>query len=99
MNNEQTDTALILENELKRRVSEVTYEIVRRQVKEIIDEEFVRRKNDMLLEVSLTVGKMLRLIEQEDRKPLWESTPMEFGLTNMELNTHSISGGKDAVRK
>ena len=100
MNNEQTDTALILENELKRRVSEVANEIVRRHVKEMIDAEFVKRKNDMLLEVSLTVGKMLRLIEQEDRKPLWESTPIvEFGLTNMELNTHSISGGKDAVRK
>ena len=99
MTNEETDTALILENELKRRVSEVAHEIVRRHVKEMIDAEFVKRKNDMLLEVSLSVGKMLRLIEQEDRKPLWESTPVEFGLTNMELNTHSISGGKDAVRK
>lgn len=98
MDNEQTDTALILENELKRRVSEVAH-IVRRHVKEMIDAEFVKRKNDMLLEVSLTVGKMLRLIEQEDRKPLWESTPVEFGLTDMELNTHSIKGGKDALRK
>ncbi len=99
MTNEETDTALILENELKRRVSEVAHEIVRGHVKEMIDAEFVKRKNDMLLEVSLTVGKMLRLIEQEDRKPLWESTPMEFGLTDMELNTHSIKGGKDAVRE
>jgi hypothetical protein len=65
----------------------------------MIDAEFVKRKNDMLLEVSLTVGKMLRLIEQEDRKPLWESTPVEFGLIDMELNTHSIKGGKDALRK
>ena len=99
MDNEQTDTALILENELKRRVSEVAHEIVRRHVKEMIDAEFVKRKNDMMMEMSVTIGKMLQLIEKEDRKPLWESTPAEFGLTEMQLNAHNLKGGKDAVRE
>lgn len=99
MDNEQTDTALILENELKRRVSEVAHEIVRRHVKEMIDAEFVKRKSNMMMEMSVTIGKMLQLIEKEDRKPLWESTPAEFGLTEKQLNTHSIKGGKDAVRE
>ena len=99
MDNEQTDTALILENELKRRVSEVVHEVVRRQVKEVVEREVAQAKSNMMTEMSVTIGKMLQLIEKEDRKPLWESTPAEFGLTDMELNTHSIKGGKDALRK
>jgi hypothetical protein len=99
MNNEQTDTALILENELKRRVSEVVHEVVRRQVKDVVEREFAQAKSNMMMEMSVTIGKMLQLIEKEDRKPLWESTPAEFGLTEMQLNTHNLKGGKDAVRE
>ena len=54
----------------------------------------------MLLEVSLAVGKMLRVIEEEGRRPLWEATPEEFGLTAKDLNTHMIEKDlPDALRE
>ena len=100
MSNQETDTALILENELKRRVEEVVrgvaYDIVRREMRE----EFTRQKETMLMEVSITVGKHLRFIENEGRKPLWEATPEEFGLTRESLDSHHITGSKlDALRE
>lgn len=99
MTNQETDTALILENELKRRVKEVvqqiTHEIVRREMRD----EFAKQKEAMLMEVSITVGKHLRLIENEGRKPLWEATPEEFGLTLENLNTHNIKKVDHAVRE
>jgi len=100
MTNQETDTALILENELKRRVREVAGELVRSVVRDVMAQELQKQKENMLLEVSLAVGKMLRVIEEEDRRPLWEATPEEFGLTAKDLNTHMI--GKelpDALRE
>ena len=98
MTNEQTDTALILENELKRRVEE----LVRKAVEPIIIEEvrkiFITQKDSMLMEVSIAVGKTLQIIENEGRKPLWEATPEEFGLTKEDLNTHNI-GNPHAIRE
>jgi len=44
----------------------------------------------MMLEVAVSVGKMLRGIEEEGRKPLWEATPEEFGLTRQDMNTHAL---------
>ena len=73
MTNEETDTALILEGELKRRVKEVVERVVVNMVGKIIHEELNKYKSEMMLEVALTVGKMLRVVEQEGRKPLWEN--------------------------
>lgn len=100
MTNQETDTALILENELKRRVKEVVRQVAHEIVRKEMREEFAKQKETMLMEVSITVGKHLRLIENEGRKPLWEATPEEFGLTQQDLNTHML--GKeinDAVRE
>ena len=100
MTNQETDTALILENELKRRVKEVVQQVAHEIVRKEMRDEFTRQKEAMLMEVSITVGKHLRLIENEGRKPLWEATPEEFGLTQQDLNTHML--GKeinDAVRE
>ena len=100
MSNQETDTALILENELKRRVSEVVREIAHDIVRKEMREEFTRQKETMLMEVSITVGKHLRFIENEGRKPLWEATPEEFGLTRESLDSHHITGSKlDALRE
>lgn len=99
MTNEETDTALILENELKRRVGEIVESVVHRQVQHILSKELAKAKVNMMMEISVAVGKMLRLIEEEDRKPLWEFTPQEFGLTKEDLNTHNISGTKNAIRE
>jgi hypothetical protein len=94
MPNDEVDTALILEGELKRRVSEVVDKIVERKViniiGKIIQDELSKYKAETLMEVSINVGKMLKMVENEGRKPLWEATPAEFGLTHEELNRSSI---------
>ena len=96
MTNQETDTALILENELKRRVQEVVgsiaYDIVRKEMRE----EFRKQKEAMMMEISISIGKHLRLIENEGRKPLWEATPEEFGLTKEDLNSHMLSSERVA---
>jgi len=100
MTNQETDTALILENELKRRVREVAGELVRSVVRDVMAQELQKQKENMLLEVSLAVGKMLRVIEEEGRRPLWEATPEEFGLTAKDLNTHGVTKEIDyAIRE
>jgi hypothetical protein len=93
MENQETDTALILENELKRRVTEVLGTIVHKVVRERLEAEFANQKANMLMEISIAVGKMLRVVEEEGRNPLWTATPEEFGLTKKDLNTHMISKG------
>jgi hypothetical protein len=98
MTNQETDTALILEGELQRRVKEVVERVVVNIVGKIIHEEFNKYKAEMLMEISIAVGKMLQTIENEGRKPLWEATPEEFGLTREDLNTHNI-GNPHAIRK
>ena len=90
MTNEETDTALILEGELKRRVKEIVEPLVVDMVRRIIREELSKHKAEMMLEVAVSVGKMLRVVEQEGRKPLWEATPEEFGMTQQDLNTHAL---------
>ena len=88
--NDELDTALILEGELKRRVREVATTVVRDEVKRQMDFLFADQKAKMMMEISINIGKMLNMVEKEDRKPLWESTPEEFGLTPSELNRSSI---------
>ena len=90
MTNQEIDTALILENELKRRVHEIVERVIVNTVGKIIHQELSQYKAEMLMEVSLSIGKMLRVIEQEGRKPLWEATPEEFGLTKEDLNSHAL---------
>jgi hypothetical protein len=73
MTNEETDTALILEGELKRRAKEIVGPLVVDMVRKIIREELNKYKSEMMLEVAISVGRMLRLVDQEGRKPLWEN--------------------------
>ena len=90
MKNQETDTALILEGELKRRVREVVSKIVRMEVAEAIRKEMSHHKEQMLMEVSIKVGQMLRGIEEDGRKPLWVSGPQtmkQFGLSSDSLTT------------
>lgn len=75
MTNQETDTALILENELKRRVREVATTIIQQEVAAAIEREMSRRKDQMLMEVSIKVGQMLKGIEEEGRQPLWVNGP------------------------
>lgn len=99
MPNDEIDTAIILEGEIKRRVEQVVEKVVVNMVGKIIHEELNKYKSEMLMEVSINVGKMLRVVENEGRKPLWESTPEEFGLTRDELNRSHMEKDTDyAIR-
>ena len=99
MTNQEIDTALILEGELKRRVAEVVDRVVVNIVGKVIQEELNKYKAEMMMEVSIAVGKSLQVIENEGRKPLWEATPEEFGLTRESLNTQHIQKVTDALRE
>lgn len=99
MPNDEIDTAIILEGEIKRRVAQVVEKVVVNMVGKIIHEELNKYKAEMLMEVSINVGKMLRVVENEGRKPLWESTPEEFGITREELNRSHMEKDTDyAIR-
>lgn len=99
MENEQLDAALILEDELKRRVHAIVERTVINIVGKVIHEELNKYKNEMLMEVCVAVGKTMRVAENEGRKPLWEATPEEFGLTHKELNSHNIEKVTHAIRE
>lgn len=90
MTNQEIDTALILEGELKRRVREVVSILAREITREEIRKLFIEQKDSMLMEVAIAVGKMLQVVENEGRKPLWEASPEEFGLTKEALDNHMI---------
>jgi len=93
MTNQETDTALILENELKRRVSAVVRSELAGTVHQIVKKELDTYKNEMMTEIMLSIGKALQQIEKEGRTPLWEGQPPTemFGLTKEDLNTHMIN--------
>ena len=91
MTDQETDTALILENELQRRVKQVLGSVVQEVVNQAMEKRFTAQKQHMLMEISMSVGKMLRVIEEEGRKPLWEATPEEF--------THLKKDQNHALRK
>ena len=60
----------------------------------IIGKELARQWNEqkqaMMMEISVALGKVMRLAEDENRQPLWKATPEEFGLTKEMLNTHNM---------
>jgi hypothetical protein len=90
MTNQETDTALILENELRRRVKEVALEIVRAEIRKEVKQIFLAQKDSLMFEISVKIGQMLKMIQEEDRKPLWETKPEDFGLAKKDLNRQMI---------
>jgi hypothetical protein len=94
---EAVDAAVILENRVNERVEKEVNRILDRQISKLVSLEvkkaFEQYKNSMMMEISITVGKIMRHTEEENRKPLWESTPEELGLTRADLNKHML--GKD----
>lgn len=95
MPNDEVDTALILEGELRRRVREVAIKVVNEEVARQMGVIFAEQKAKMMMEISISIGQMLNLIQKEDRKPLWEATPEEFGLTHEDLNRSHIEKETD----
>jgi hypothetical protein len=94
---EAVDAAVILENRVNERVEKEVEKVLASRLRKAVVAEVVKaigeEKHNMMMEISITVGKALRASEMEGRKPLWESTPEELGLTHAELNKHML--GKD----
>lgn len=88
------DAAIILENKVNERVEKQVAlnlnSMLRKAVKEEVQKAIREEKHNMMMEISISVGKALRASEIEGRKPLWESTPEEFGLTAKDLNSSSM---------
>ncbi len=84
------DAALILEDKLKERVSRIVEKVVVNIVGREIHAAIEREKETMMMEIAVTLGKTLLCSETQGRKPLWDSSPEEFGLDNMSLNTHNL---------
>ena len=105
LTNEAVDAAIILENRVNERIEKEVTRVINRELSKLIsfevDKAFMAYKNSMMMEISVTVGKIMRHTEEENRKPLWESTPEELGLDPVDLNKHML--GKDiddhAIRK
>ena len=49
---------------------------LRKEVKQI----FTDQKDSLMFEISVKIGQMLKLIQEEDRKPLWEANFEDFKL-------------------
>ena len=91
---EAVDSAVILEGRIRERVEKEVERTINRYINSLVKSEvhkaFEEYKQEMLMEISITVGKIMRHTEEENRKPLWESTPEEFGLTAKDLNSSSM---------
>ena len=105
LTNEAIDSAIILENRVNERVEKEVTRIINRELSKLmaheVDKAFMAYKDSMLMEISITVGKIMRHTEEENRKPLWESTPEELGLMHKDLNSHMIGKREEdhAIRK
>jgi hypothetical protein len=84
------DSAIILENKIRERIREELKYILDATVREQVNKMFREQKGSLVMEVTASINQMLRSFIEQERKPLWESTPEEFGLTHEELNRSSM---------
>ena len=102
---EAVNSAILLEGRVNERVEKEVNRILDRQISKLvameINKAFGAYKDAMMMEISVTIGKIMRNTEEENRKPLWASTPEELGLTHKELNSHMLGKELDdhAIRK
>jgi hypothetical protein len=91
---EAVDAAIILENRVNERIEKEVHRVISRELSKLIahevDKAFMAYKDSMMMDISITVGKIMRHTEEENRKPLWASTPEEFGLDRADLNSSSM---------
>ena len=94
LTSEAVNSAILLEGRVNERVEKQVAlnlnSMLRKAVKEEVQKAIAEEKQNMMMEISITVGKALRASELEGRKPLWESTPEEFGLTTKDLDSSSM---------
>lgn len=105
LTNEAVDAAIILEGRVNERIEKEVHRVISRELSKLIasevDKAFGAYKDSMMMEISITVGKIMRHTEEENRKPLWESTPEELGLMHKDLNSHMLGKKEEdhAIRK
>ncbi len=89
------DSAIILEGRIRERVEkEVEYALNRTLRKAVVAEvhkAIQEEKHNMMMEITVAIGKAMRASEREERKPLWESKPEDFGLDAGDLRVHKLS--------
>jgi hypothetical protein len=89
------DSALILEGEMKKRVALLVSKALSKDLPAFIRAEmaelFGAQKERMLMEIAIMVGKTIKLAEDENRKPLWETDLANFGLERKTLETHHLN--------
>lgn len=90
LDQQAVDAAIILENRVNERVREAVRHEVKAMVTAQVNQMFNQYKTSMLMEITTSINQMLRGFIEQERKPLWESTPEEFGLTHEELNRSSM---------
>lgn len=95
LDNQAVDAALILEDKLKERVLRIVERVVVNIVGKEIHAAIAREKETMMMEIAVTLGKTLQYSQQEERKPLWESNPEEFGFEPDALKSHNLSKNID----
>ena len=79
---EAVEAAILLENRVKERIKEVALplvmEIINKRVAHEVEKQFREKKQAMMNEIAITIGRLLVEIEKEDRKPLWETKPEDI---------------------
>lgn len=89
------DSALILEGQMKQRVETFVRKALDKELPTFIKAEMARlfgeQKERMLMEIAIMVGKTIKLAEDENRKPLWETDLSNFGLERKTLETHHLN--------
>lgn len=86
---ENIDAMLLLEGRLQERVGEIVDAEIKRSVVNIIGkiiyDTLEKEKASMLMEIAIKVGQMLKGIEAENRKPLWETTEEQLNINKYDV--------------
>lgn len=89
------DSALILEGQIKQRVETLVSKALSKDLPAFIRTEMAElfgvQKERMLMEIAIMVGKTIKLAEDENRKPLWETDLSNFGIERKTLETHHLN--------
>ena len=84
------NAAIILENRVNERIKAAIQGEVRQLVTSITHDVLRKEKGAMIMEVTTSINQMLKSFVDERRKPLWEATPEEFGLSASDFAPHKL---------
>ena len=100
LDQQAVNAAIILENRVRERIRDEVELVVRELVIDQVRASFGVEKGAIIMEITTSINQMLRGFIEQERKPLWESTPEELGLSREDLTRHMMDqGGNHAVHK